>query len=138
MIIIDGSQMAGGGQMLRTALAFSTLTGKPFVAENIRHNRPKPGLKAQHLNCIDALTQLAAAKVQGARIGAARISFQPQPMVARNLELDIGTAGAITLLLQSLMLPCMFADRPIMLSIKGGTDSRERECDYCRICTDKL
>lgn len=65
MIHIDGSCMEGGGQIVRTALALSTLSRKPFTADKIRHNRPKPGLKAQHLSCIDALIKLAKAQVKG-------------------------------------------------------------------------
>lgn len=124
MINIDGSHMEGGGQILRTSLALSTLTGQPFVIENIRRNRPRPGLKAQHLSCIDALKQLASAEVQGAKLSALSLSFHPQSIVSGKLVLDIGTAGSITLLLQSLLLPCMFSDGTVKLCITGGTDTK--------------
>ncbi len=116
--------MEGGGQILRTALALSTLTRQPFVIKKIRHHRPRPGLKAQHLSCIDALKQLASAEVQGAQLGAPELSFNPQAVVPGKWALDIGTAGSITLVLQSLLLPSMFADGITKLCVTGGTDTK--------------
>ena len=125
MIHIDGSHMEGGGQIVRTALALSTLTGKPFRVDKIRHNRPKPGLKRQHISCIDALKHLASAtRVDGAKPGSVSLEFVPGEIGARSIFIDIGTAGSITLLLQSLLLPCMFAAAPVGIQIRGGTDTR--------------
>jgi len=124
MIHIDGSYMEGGGQIVRTALALSTLTGHPFRVDKIRHHRPKPGLKPQHLSCIDALKRIACAQVNGDRLGAAAFEFFPGKICAKSIATDIGTAGSITLLLQSLLLPCLFADGPVSLEITGGTDTK--------------
>ena len=124
MIHIDGSHMEGGGQIVRTALAMSTLTGKPFRVDKIRHNRPKPGLKRQHISCIDALKHLASAtRVDGAKPGSVSLEFVPGEIGARSIFIDIGTAGSITLLLQSLLLPCIFAAAPVGIQIRGGTDT---------------
>lgn len=122
MINIDGSHGEGGGQIIRTALALSTLTGKPFRVEKIRHSRPKPGLKMQHLTCISALKELCFAEVEGDFPGSVSFTYIPRKVVPRTIPVDIGTAGSITLLLQSLLLPCMFAEDKVRLKIKGGTD----------------
>jgi len=122
MIEIDGTE--GGGQMLRTALALSTITGKAFKAVNIRKSRPKPGLKNQHLACIEALEKLSFADVRGAQPGADSIIFHPGKIQLGTYSINIGTAGSITLLLQSVLLPCCLAKGKTRLKIKGGTDTK--------------
>lgn len=122
MIEIDGSKGESGGQIVRTALGLSVLLGKAFTVTKIRHGRPTPGLKAQHLQCIEALKQLCVCDVRGAEIGSETITFIPGQFTPKNISIDIGTAGSITLLLQSLLLPCMFSSKSITLKITGGTD----------------
>jgi RNA 3'-terminal phosphate cyclase (GTP) len=123
MIVLDGSLGEGGGQIVRTALALSSLTGQPFRVKNIRAGRPDAGLKAQHMHCVKALQQLCGAKADGAEIGSSELLYVPGKIAAKNITIDIGTAGSITLLLQAVLLPCMFAQKTHTLTLTGGTDT---------------
>jgi RNA 3'-terminal phosphate cyclase (GTP) len=123
MIILDGSSGEGGGQIVRTALALSSLTGQPFRVTNIRSGRQEPGLKAQHVHCVKALQQLCGAKADGAEVGSTELLYVPGKIAAKNLTIDIGTAGSITLLLQAVLLPCMFGQKTHTLTLIGGTDT---------------
>jgi RNA 3'-terminal phosphate cyclase (ATP) len=124
MISIDGNFEEGGGSIVRVALALSAITNKPFEVHNIRKGRPKEGLKNQHLYCIKALEQLCDAKVEGAELGSSYLKFEPGAIKGQTISIDIGTAGSISLFLQALMLPAIFADSPIRLKITGGTDTK--------------
>lgn len=119
MIEIDGSHAEGGGAILRYALALSTLTGKPFRMFNVRKGRDKPGLKPQHLHCIKGLKELCGST---AELGSLEVEYHPKPVSKNRLKIDIGTAGSITLLLQSFILPILFSEKKVELWIKGGTD----------------
>jgi RNA 3'-phosphate cyclase len=121
MIQLDGSHGEGGGALVRTALAFATLTGKEVKINNIRAGRPKPGLKAQHLTVIRALQEMSGAKCTDIHLGAEEIMFIPGKIKRGNYSFDIGTAGSISLFLQGVILPSMFAPGKVTITVKGGT-----------------
>lgn len=131
MIQLDGSYEEGGGALVRTALALSALTGKEFKVTNIRSNRPEPGLKAQHLTAITALKEICLAQTNEIKLGSAELYFKPGKVKKGTYDIDIGTAGSITLLLQALILPCLFAPGKITLNITGGTCGKwQASVDY--------
>jgi RNA 3'-phosphate cyclase len=121
MIAIDGSQGEGGGQILRTALSLSTVLGRPVTIENIRVNRPKPGLRPQHLTAVQALVEICDAEVEGRNSGSRRIVFRPRRIKPGNYFFDVGTAGAVTLIAQALLPPLALAAEPSRITLRGGT-----------------
>ncbi len=132
MIELDGAHLTGGGQIVRTALALSACTNKPFRVINIRAGRPTPGLKPQHLEAVKTLQRLCNADVEGARIGSQTITFAPRGFTPEPLDIHIGTAGSVTLLLQALALPAMH-HKKTTYTIHGGTDVRwAPPIDYLR------
>jgi RNA 3'-terminal phosphate cyclase (ATP) len=122
LVTLDGSSGEGGGQILRTSLTLSLLTGRPFRIVNIRANRDNPGLRPQHLTAVRAAAELGGAEVSGDAVGSRDLTFRPAEYEPRDLTIDIGTAGATTLVLQTLHLPlAVRAERPIRLVLTGGT-----------------
>lgn len=121
MIELDGAAGEGGGQILRTALTLSMITGQPFRIKHIRANRAKPGLMRQHLVAVQAAQQISNAAVSGAEVGAAELAFVPGPVVAGDYDFAIGTAGSCTLVLQTVVLALLYADQPSTIRISGGT-----------------
>lgn len=118
---IDGSKGEAGGQILRTAIGLSCVTGKPVRIFNIRKGRPVPGLKAQHLKGIEAAAKLCNAQVKGLKIGSKEIEFLPKEISEKKLQIDVETAGSVTLVLQTLMIPAAVAGRDFIFEISGGT-----------------
>lgn len=120
MIVIDGSYGEGGGQILRTSVALSVITGKPVKIVKIRANRPNPGLRPQHLHGILALKELSNAKVKGAQVGSTVLEFIPGKAEPKHIRVPIKTAGSITLVLQALLPAMAFTGGSF--EITGGTD----------------
>ena len=120
-IEIDGAEGEAGGQILRTAVGLSCVTGKPVKIFNVRKGRPVPGLKAQHLKAVEAAAKLCNAQVRGLGIGSQEIEFVPKEISAEKLQIDVGTAGSVTLVLQTLMMPAALAGKEIIFELTGGT-----------------
>ena len=118
---IDGSQGEGGGQILRSSLALSLLTGRPLVIENIRSGRRKPGLMRQHLTAVRAAVEISSGEVEGDEIGSQLLRFQPGEVCPGAYSFAIGTAGSTTLVLQSVLPALLCADGPSELRFEGGT-----------------
>jgi len=121
IVEIDGSYGEGGGQLLRTAVALSAITQRPVKIKAIRAGRPNPGLQAQHLKGVEAVASLCDAKLHGARMGSTELTFVPGKISPRSLKVDIGTAGAISLVLQALTLAAAKVDGTTTIELTGGT-----------------
>ena len=117
---IDGSYGEGGGQILRTAVALSVITGKAVRIRRIRANRLNPGLRPQHLHGILALKELSGARVKGAQVGSTELEFIPGKARPKHVRVPIKTAGSITLVLQALLPAMTFTGGSF--EITGGTD----------------
>ncbi len=127
-LIIDGSHGEGGGQILRSTLSLAVITGRPVRIENLRANRKKPGLAAQHLTSVRAAAMLCDAEVKGAELGSQTLQFIPRkPVRAGDYFLDVaqaregGSAGAVMLVLQTLLLPLALAAGVSTVILRGGT-----------------
>ncbi|MCS4541780.1 MAG: RNA 3'-terminal phosphate cyclase [Euryarchaeota archaeon] len=120
MVIIDGK--TAGGQLLRSSLGLSAITGKPIKFINIRGARAGgAGLKSQHLEGVLAVAQLCDAEVKGAKLGSTEIEFIPEKLKARELNIELPTAGSIGLLYQSLQVASAYANDIVKIKIKGGS-----------------
>ena len=122
MLEIDGSHGEGGGQILRSALAMAMVKKRDIKVRNIRANRPNPGLSHQHLKAIEAASEICNSETEGVKKGSTEITFKPGEVKGGVYNFDIGTAGSVTLLLQALIPPAVFANEQITIKVRGGTD----------------
>ncbi len=119
MIQITGD--SGGGQLLRSSLTLSILTGQPFKMSQIRGARPKPGLMRQHLTCVQAAAAICGAAVEGAEIGSTQLTFTPGKIRGGDYQFAIGSGGSTTLVLQTILPALLQASEPSTVTITGGT-----------------
>jgi len=124
MIEIDGSHGEGGGQILRTAVALSAVTGEPVRVRNVRAGRTRPGLAPQHITSIEAVAEVCGGDVDGLYEGSKDIVFRPGQPVGGEFEFDVGTAGSVTLVAQSCLIPSLLSKSRVRMVIRGGTDVR--------------
>ncbi|QGN06090.1 RNA 3'-terminal phosphate cyclase [Halorhabdus sp. CBA1104] len=120
MLELDGSE--GGGQLFRSALAFSAMTGTAIEMTDVRGSRPDPGLRPQHLAVLDVLADISNATVHGREIGATTVTFDPEDPRGGRYSADIGTAGSIPLLFDAVVPLATVLEEPLVLTATGGTD----------------
>ncbi len=128
VLTLDGSYGAGGGQILRTALSLSAVTARPFHLTSIRAGRRNPGLLPQHLSAVRAAATISGATVSGDRLGSTELSFSPTHLPrSGSYVFDVaetaqrGSAGSVSLILQTLLVPLALVDRASTLVLRGGT-----------------
>lgn len=122
VLTLDGSYGEGGGQVVRTALTLGLLTQQPFVVARIRHGRADPGLKPQHVAILRLLQEMTGSTCTGDYAGSERIEFQPGALRPGAWSFDVGTAGALSLVLQTLLPVAIATNGTTHLRLRGGTD----------------
>ena len=121
MIVIDGGFHEGGGQIVRTAVGLSALTGKDLRIDNIRANRSKPGLSVQHVCAVNAVAQMCCARTKGVFVGSKTLEFSPGKYGGlKDITIKIPTAGSIGLVLQPLIIAALGVKEKITIEIEGG------------------
>ena len=121
MIIIDGSEGEGGGQVVRNACALALVTGTPFRITNVRGGRERPGLMRQHVTAVEAACAVGGADCEGLTVGSSEVTFRPGRVAAGEHRFAVGTAGSTGLVLQTVLMPLATADGPSRLVLDGGT-----------------
>lgn len=121
LVRIDGSLGEGGGQILRTALALGAVYGRPVEIGNVRAGRATPGLRHQHVACLKAAAEVCGAEVEGDEVGSLRVAFRPNRIRPGVYRFEVGTAGSVTLVAQTVLPILLSADGASTVTIVGGT-----------------
>src|SRR5713226_766894 len=122
LIEIDGSYGEGGGQILRTAVAFSIILGRPVRVTKVRAGRNNPGLRPQHASVLKILRDVCSGSLEGGEVGSTTITFYPGVVEALSMKVDLGTAASITLVLQAVVPAASLSGSSLDLELVGGTD----------------
>jgi len=121
-LIIDGSFLEGGGQILRISGALACILGIPIKVIKIRAGRSKPGLRPQHMAGLDLISRLCSGTLEGCQVGSCEVTFDPGQIGQGNFVADTHTAGSICLLMQA-AVPCLlYSPASCTLVLKGGTN----------------
>ncbi len=120
-VTVSGAHGEGGGQIVRTAVALAAVTKKHVRITRIRANRPKPGLQAQHVKCVEAVARLCGAETEGMSVGSEELVFRPGDFLPQDLTIDIGTAGSVVLVLQSILPLALHTGKEFSVAVTGGT-----------------
>lgn len=121
LVEMDGSQGEGGGQVLRSSLSLSAITGRPLQMKNVRARRRKPGLRLQHLTAMRAAASITQAECEGDRVGSREIRFVPGEVVPGEYRFSVGSAGSACLVLQTVLPALLTARGPSKVTVEGGT-----------------
>lgn len=134
MIEIPGDMLEGGGQIVRTSIALAALARTDIRITRIREKRPNPGLQAQHVTAVKALSATCNAETEGLVQGSRELIFRPRSHLAGRFDFDVGTAGSIPLILQALMPAAAYAPDNVRFTLTGGTDVKwSPTIDYVRL-----
>ncbi|MES2208177.1 MAG: RNA 3'-terminal phosphate cyclase [Pseudomonadota bacterium] len=125
VVIIEGSEGEGGGQMLRSALSLSMISGQPFIIKNIRSKRKMPGLMRQHLTCVHAAAKICDADIKGAELGSQELFFAPNTIKSGEYHFSIGTAGSTNLVAQTVIPALMLGTKLSTIILEGGTHNMQ-------------
>jgi RNA 3'-phosphate cyclase len=118
---IDGSRYSGSGTIVRQAVALAALTGTAVHIIKVRVKRPKPGLRRQHAQVVEAIRQLVDGTTEGVTVGSRNVVFRPGSPARRQLyRWDIGSAGSTTALALALLPVLAFGPTSISVELRGG------------------
>ena len=131
MNLLEGS--SGGGQLVRTALSLSAVTGEPFRMRHVRRARANPGLQAQHCAAIETVAAVCNAEIDGVEVGSESFTFEPDAVEAEDDEelvfggstsVEVGTAGSVPLVFDALLPVAVALDESFTARLEGGTDAK--------------